>query len=135
MSMTRGDSPEKVHKMIAAAAREQEQRMQQQGQQQQQMQEQQLQAQAQMKQQEHNNKLEQITLTKQLDAEIKAMDVYKFTDDLNQDKDGVPDHIEAYRAMRGMNQKDRELDIKEKDIASKERIAKISKKENTKSSK
>ena len=33
------------------------------------------------------------------------------------------------------NQKDIELDIKEKDIASKERIAKISKKENTKSSK
>jgi len=135
MAMTRGDSPEKVHKMIAAAAREQEQRAQQQGQQQQQMQQQQLQAQAEMKQQEHNNKLEQITLTKQLDAEIKAMDVYKFTDDLNQDKDGIPDHIEAYRAMRGMNQKDRELDIKEKDIASKERIAKISKKENIKATK
>ena len=135
MAMTRGDSPEKVHKMIATAAREQEQRMQQQQQIQQQMQEQQLQAQAQMKQQDHNNKLEQITLTKQMDAEIKAMDVYKFTDDLNQDKDGVPDHIEAYKAMRGLSQKDRELDIKEKDIATKERIARISKKENTKSSK
>jgi len=83
------------------------------------MQEQQLQAQAQMKQQDHNNKLEQITLTKQMDAEIKAMDVYKFTDDLNQDKDGVPDHSEAYKAMRGLSQKDRELDIKEKYIATK----------------
>ena len=79
--------------------------------------------------------MEQITLTKQMDAEIKAMDVYKFTDDLNADKDGVPDHIEAYKAMRSLSQKDRELDIKEKDIATKERIARISKKENTKSTK
>jgi hypothetical protein len=37
--------------------------------------------------------------------------------------------------MRSLSQKDRELDIKEKDIATKERIARISKKENTKSTK
>lgn len=119
MALSKGESPETVHKMITLAAKRQEERMQQmqQAQSAQTMEIQRMKMDE--KQMDHQNKLEQITLTKEFDKEIKAIDIFKFAEDKNQDKDGVPDYIEAMKTVRELNQKDRELDIKEKDVLAK----------------
>jgi hypothetical protein len=114
MAISRGESPEKIHKKIRLAAKEQQKMAEK-------MQEMQSQAAMQVeqlkqqgKQQDHQFKLEEIQLTKDLDAQIKALDIYKFNEDKNTDKDGVEDPIETMLAVKASQQKDRELDIKEK---------------------
>lgn len=116
MAVSRGESPEKIHKMIQIATKKQQEFAMK-------MQEQQSQAQAQLEEmrqrgleQQHQFKLEEIQLTKDLDAQIKALDIYKFNEDKNSDQDGVEDPIETMLKVRESQQRDRELDIKEKEV-------------------
>lgn len=113
MAISRGESPEKIHKKIKLAAKEQQKQAEkmQELQNQANMQLEQMKQQA--KEQEHQFKLEEIQLTKDLDAQIKALDIYKFNEDKNTDKDGVEDPIETMLKVKESQQKDRELDIKE----------------------
>lgn len=129
MSLTRGDSPADIHKKIMLASKQQQQRMER-------MQELQERAAAREKQSE----FEKLQLESQLEMqrddneyahkkEIAALDLYKFTQDKNQDQDGVPDYIEALKVIRQLNQKDRELDIKEREASIKAKQANLKNKE------
>ena len=116
MAVSRGESPEKIHKMIQIATKKQQEFAMK-------MQEQQSQAAAQLEQlkqqgiqQEHDFKLEEIQLTKDLDAQIKALDIYKFNEDKNTDKDGIEDPIETMLKVKESQQRDRELDIKQEEV-------------------
>jgi len=51
------------------------------------------------------------------EKELKAMDVYKLQQDLDVDKDGVPDPIEAAQLQHDINIKQKELDQEDKRIA------------------
>jgi len=114
MAISRGESPEKIHKKIRLAAKEQQKQAEKMQEMQAQAAMQVEQAKQQGKQQDHENKLEEIQLTKDLDAQIKALDIYKFNEDKNTDKDGIEDPIETMLKVKASQQKDRELDIKEK---------------------
>jgi hypothetical protein len=116
-AITSGMSSEETHKMIKIEADKQRQRMQQQ-------QEAQTKAAKELEMmkikerediQEHE--IEKILVKGQVDERLKALDIFKFTEDKNQDQDGIPDYIEAYKAIKTMQQKDRDLDIKEKKLA------------------
>jgi len=116
MAVSRGESPEKIHKMIQIATKKQQEFAMK-------MQEQQSNAAAQLEQlkqqgiqQEHDFKLEEIQLTKDLDAQIKALDIYKFNEDKNTDKDGIEDPIETMLKVKESQQRDRELDIKQEEV-------------------
>jgi hypothetical protein len=116
MAVSRGESPEKIHKMIQIATKKQQEFAMK-------MQEQQSQAAAQLEQlkqqgivQEHDFKMEEIQLTKDLDAQIKALDIYKFNEDKNTDKDGIEDPIETMLKVKESQQRDRELDIKQEEV-------------------
>lgn len=116
MAVSKGESPEKIHKMIQIATKKQQEFAMK-------MQEQQAAANAQLEQlkqqgtqQEHQFKLEEIQLKGDLDAQIKALDIYKFNEDKNTDKDGIEDPIETMLKVKESQQRDRELDIKEKEV-------------------
>ena len=49
-------------------------------------------------------------------AQIKALDIYKFNEDKNIDKDGIEDPIETMLKVKESQQRDRELDIKQEEV-------------------
>ena len=122
-SIVRGDSPEEVHKNIVVASKKQSERMQQMQQMQEQMQQQAMLLQQQLEEKrdarEHQQDIELIDIEKQHDKEMKAMDIVKFQQDQNKDQDGINDGIENMIAVRQLGQRDRELDIKEKEADAK----------------
>lgn len=117
MDITRGESPVVIHKKIVIAAKKQQERMQQ---------IQQMQEEAETRKIEldlskldilNKHKLEQIDLTKDRDLEIKALDIFKFSQDKNQDKDGEPDYLEALQLVKDINRKDEEFAFKKQQHA------------------
>lgn len=128
MAIARGESPEEIHKSIVLATKKQQERMQEIQRMQEEAQQRVLATQRQIEREkderDHQQELEVIDKEAAHDKEIKALDIYKFTEDKNQDQDGVPDPIEAMVAVRQLEQKDRELDIKEKEAQAKIKQAK-----------
>lgn len=129
MSITRGDSPKDIHKKIMIAAKDQQQRMQA-------MEE--MRSEAEQRAQQHKFREMQVEaeLEKDVDdneyahkKEIAALDLFKFTQDKNQDQDEIPDYLEALKVIRQLNQKDRELDIKEREANIKAKEANLKKRE------
>lgn len=116
MSITRGDSPREVHKKIKIAEQNQEKRAQELEQMKMQAQQEAMSKQTQMEQMKHQFKLEEIALKGDIDKEIKAMDIYKFQKDLDQDDDGVNDAIESYIKMRKLQQDERKINQSDKKI-------------------
>lgn len=123
MSITRGESPVTIHKKIATAARNQQERMKQVQEMQSKLEEFKSEQEFEKMQLEHQFKIDEIDTTKAHDKEIKAMDIFKFTQDKDEDADEIPDYIEAMRVVRQLNQKDREIDIKEKELDIKRKMA------------
>jgi len=100
MAITRGESPEKVHKMLVISAKKQRE-----------------QAEAMQKQayeqatnlektkqdaldKQHANKLEEINLIKDRDAEIAALKTSDFSPDKDVDKNGINDGVETMLAVK-----------------------------------
>lgn len=50
------------------------------------------------------------------ELELKAMDIYKFQDDLNTDKDGIPDPLEATMLQHKINKENEELRLKKQKL-------------------
>lgn len=130
MSLTRGDSPADIHKKIVLASKKQQERMER-------MQE----MQAQMAAREQQGEFEKLQLESQLEMqetdneyahkkEIAALDLFKFTQDKNQDQDDIPDYLESLKLIRQLNQKDRELDIKEREASIKAKQVNLKKSQN-----
>lgn len=125
MSITRGDSPLEINKRLKLAEQEQQKRMQELEQVRGQIEQQKAETEARLEQQKHENKLVEIEKQGDIDKELKAMDVYKFQDDLNKDRDGIPDPIEAMMAVREEQRKDREQDRKDRELELKKKQVQI----------
>jgi hypothetical protein len=114
MALSRGESPETVHKMIVIADKKQQKRLQEMEKMKQEAAVRQLEEIRKHEELKHVHKLEQIDTTKEHDKEIKALDIFKFTQDKNQDQDGVPDYLEAMKLVREENRKDQDQSFREK---------------------
>ena len=55
-------------------------------------------------------------LRKDREMELKVLDTYKFQEDLNADKDGVPDQLEALKIYQQMENDKRKLDQVDKKL-------------------
>lgn len=114
LSSIGGTSPYEIHNKLEESLikRQQQQQAQEEQKQQleQQMQERQLEAtqkqleiENQIAQRDHEFKIDEIETKGQIDKEIKAMDVYGYAQDLDMDKDNIPDPIEAEKLMHQTN--------------------------------
>jgi len=97
-----------------------------------QIQQQQLEVQQQMAERKHEQEKELKQMEIDSKERIAAMDVYKFQQELDVDRNGIPDPQEAYIETRKLQQKDREIDIKQRQVAAQEKAAKIKQSESKK---
>ena len=104
-AITSGLTANEVHKIIQVEAEKQQKRAQA-------IQEQQLKTAEKMKQMEIENREDQ----QAHELELKAMDIYKFQDDLNTDKDGIPDPLEATMLQHKINKENEELRLKKQKL-------------------
>jgi len=83
---------------------------------QQQLQQQQFESQAELQRQAQEFELIKLDKTLENKVLVAQIDSFKFKEDQDIDKDGFPDQLEVERFREEIRLKDRELDIKEKDI-------------------
>lgn len=126
MAITRGDSPEKIHKMIALADKRQQERAQELQQMQQQMQAMQQAREDRLEQEKMRNEYIMNREDNETKERIAALNMFRLYDQ-EVDQDEIPQYLEVADKILDMEskkkqlqQKDRELDIKEKQSNKKE---------------
>jgi hypothetical protein len=120
-SMSRGDSPETIHKMITIASREQQERVHRQNKELEQIKLQAEQEKNRQIQLEIDGKKEIEHIKGQYNLEEKAMDVHKFQQELDADNNGVNDAVETLLAVKKIEQADRKLDQEDLKIKNEQR--------------
>ena len=114
-AITNGTSPEETHKIIQVEAERQAKRMEELEQQKLKVQEEYAARQEEMKEDEQAHELEKIDRKGKWDLEKAALDLYKFTEDKNQDQDGLPDAFRnALLEIRDANESDTRTGISKK---------------------
>ena len=119
-----GESPSEIHKRIqeqaANQAKREEQMQQMQAEQAKQLQQMQIEA----REDEQAHEIAKINRQGEIDFELRAMDVYKFQQELDKDNDGIPDPIEAANMARQIKKDQQDYEIaKDKIQVEREKIA------------
>lgn len=112
-----GESPEEIHKMIQLESERQSLRQQQLSEIENQRAKEALNIQTEWREDEQRHDIDKINTEGKWALKEKAMDVYKLQDGLNQDEDGIPDHIESMLAVHKIQKENIELGQKEKELA------------------
>lgn len=120
-AITSGASPEETHKLIQLEGEKQFKRMQELEQQKLKVQEEYAARQEQVREDDQAHELEKIDRKGKWDLEKAAIDLYKFTEDKNQDQDGIPDYLEALEAVRKMNETTTKLNLEKEKLNLKEK--------------
>lgn len=120
-AITSGASPEETHKLIQLEGEKQFKRMQELEQQKLKVQEEYAARQEQIREDDQAHELEKIDRKGKWDLEKAAIDLYKFTEDKNQDQDGIPDYLEALEAVRKMNETTTKLNLEKEKLNLKEK--------------
>ena len=74
-----------------------------------------------MKQIDQEHKLEQIRVKGDIDKELAAIKVYDYAQDLDVDKDNIPDPIESEKLMHQINMDRNKLEMENKKMNMEER--------------
>jgi len=84
---------------------------------------------------EHKHKMLEIEAKGDIDKEIAAIKVFQFAEDMDADKDNIPDPIEAAKLQHQINEansekyyKDKDVELKEKDLGIKQEQLKLAEK-------
>lgn len=97
-AITNGSSPEETHKLIQLESKKQMERAQQMQKASEEANQQLTKMEIESREDEQAHEKELLIMKGEIDKHIKAMDVFKNQEDLDSDKDGVPDHLEVYKA-------------------------------------
>lgn len=132
LSSIGGTSPYEIHTKLEESLTKREEQLRKQEERQQEMQQQmqqqmleqqnkQLEIELQMKQIDQEYKLEQIRVKGDIDKELAAIKVYDYAQDLDVDKDNIPDPIESEKLMHQINMDRNKLEMENKKINMDER--------------
>ena len=122
MSLTRNESPQRIHKKLKLAEAEQVERAQASEKRMQELEAKRIELENRRFERGNEHKLEQIELKGEYDLAEETLNLEaKQTN--NSDADGIPDPIETMKALRDEVRKDREQDRKDQELALKRRIA------------
>jgi len=79
-----------------------------------------VQMQVESREDQQKHEIDKIIIAEQLrkdrEMELKVLDTYKFQENLNMDKDGVPDQLEALKVYQQMENDKRKLDQVDKKL-------------------
>lgn len=81
-----------------------------------------------MEELKHKREMEKIRLEGDIKKEIAVIKTYEFTEDLDQDDNGIPDPIEAGKLQHQINKDQRDSDYKERELELKQQQLKLAQK-------
>ena len=132
-AITSGTSPEETHKLIQIEVNKQQKRMQEMEQTKLKVQEEYAAKEKERMEDIQKHEIDKIIIkeeeNRKTQLEKAAIEVYKFAQDKDEDKDGVPDYMEGLKLMQKLEEsnkklslQERQLDLKEKEMGQKKEL-------------
>lgn len=121
-AITSGTSPEETHKLIQIESKKQQDRMQQMEQTKLKVQEEYAARQRELSEDNQAHEVQLHEMDNQAKKEVALINAYRYQQDMDKDKDGIPDPVEVMKLGKDAEIKERELDIKEKELQQQSRI-------------
>jgi len=118
--ITEGETPDTIHRKLLLLEEKQQKRQEEMQKAQMESQEKMVQMQVESREDQQKHEIDKIIIAEQLrkdrEMELKVLDTYKFQENLNMDKDGVPDQLEALKVYQQMENDKRKLDQVDKKL-------------------